>query len=171
MARESVQHKIGRVRTPRVRITYDVETGGALEKKEIPFVVGVLADLSGDSEKPLPRIDQRNFEEIDRDNIDQIIAKHKPRLVMRVPNKLTKGEKDPGLLNIELKFGKLADFHPENVARQVEPLRQLLELRTKLSNLQITMSGNDKLEHLLRAAVDETERNRSRTQANDRRGN
>lgn len=160
MARESSQHKIDRIRTPRVHITYDVETGGAIEKKEIPFVVGVLADLSGEPEKPLPKIEERDFEEIDRDNIDQVMAKHAPRLVMRVPDKLTRGEQDPGLLNVELNFRKLADFHPENVARQVEPLRELLELRMKLSSLQTSMNGNGKLERLLREAVEATERKR-----------
>lgn len=160
MARESSQHRIDRVRRPRVHITYDVETGGAIEKKEIPFVVGVLADLSGEPRNPLPDLADREFEEINRDNINQVMAKHKPRLAMRVANKLTKGESDPGLLNVELNFEKLADFHPENVARQVEPLRELLELRTKLSNLQTSMNGNGKLERLLREVIEETERKR-----------
>ena len=170
MARESSQHKIDRIRTPRVHITYDVETGGAIEKKEIPFVVGVLADLSGEPEKPLGKIAERNFEEIDRDNINQVMAKHKPRLVMRVPNKLNRVDADPGLLNVELKFEKLADFHPENVARQVQPLRELLELRTKLSSLQTSMNGNGKLEVLLREAIQATELKRLDKQNKSREG-
>ena len=152
--KESVQKKIGRIRPPRVHITYDVETGGAIEKREIPFVVGVLADLSGQPSKPLPKLKDRKFTEIDRDNFDQVMAKQEPRLAFKVDNKLTEAG---GKMGVELKFSKLGDFQPDNVARQVGPLNQLLELRTKLSNLRSSLYGNDKLEELLQKAITETE--------------
>src|SRR6266513_846209 len=113
MPKESLQKKIGRVRPPRVHITYDVETGGAIEKKELPFVVGVLADLSGNPEKALPAVKDRNFAEIDRDNFDQILAKSAPRLTFKVDNKLTD---DDTRLGIELKFRSLEDFEPQSIA-------------------------------------------------------
>lgn len=152
--KESVTKKLGRVRPPRVHITYDVETGGAIEKKEIPFVAGVLADLSGQSEKPLPKVKDRKFTEIDRDNFDQVMAKQEPRLTFKVDNKLTGGD---SRLGVELRFKQMADFEPQNVARQVEPLKQLLELREKLSNLRSSLFGNDKLEELLQDAISKTE--------------
>src|SRR5262250_2252638 len=152
--KESVQKKLGRVRPPRVHITYDVETGGAIEKREIPFVVGVLADLSGQPTKPLPKLKDRKFTEIDRDNFDQVMAKQEPRLTFKVDNKLTE---QGGRMGLELKFSKLGDFQPDNVARQVAPLNQLLELRTKLTNLRSSLYGNDKLEELLQQAITETE--------------
>lgn len=152
--RESVQKKLGRVRPPRVHITYDVHTGGAIEKREIPFVVGVLAGLSGHVAKPLPRLKDRKFTEIDRDNFDHVMAKHEPRLAFRVDNKLAN---DGTRLGIELKFRRMADFDPENVVTQVEPLRRLLELRTKLSNLRSSLYGNDKLDSILQDVIRNTE--------------
>ncbi|HTT22301.1 MAG TPA: type VI secretion system contractile sheath small subunit [Candidatus Sulfotelmatobacter sp.] len=146
MPKESLQKKIGRVRPPRVQITYDVETGGAIEKKELPFVVGVLADLSGNPEKPLPAIKDRNFVEIDRDNFDKVLAKMTPRLTYKVDNKLSD---DDTKIGVELKFSKMEDFEPQNVVDQVEPLRQLIELRRKLSNLRSSLYGNDKLDKML----------------------
>src|SRR5882762_8996565 len=109
MPKESIQKKIGRVRPPRVHITYDVETGGAIEKKELPFVVGVLADLSGNPEKQLPPVKDRQFAEIDRDNFDQVLAKSAPRLTYKVDNKLTD---DDTRLGVELKFKSMEDFEP-----------------------------------------------------------
>lgn len=152
--RESVQKKLGRVRPPRVHITYDVHTGGAIEKREIPFVVGVLAGLSGHPVKPLPRLKDRKFTEIDRDNFDQVMAKQEPRLAFRVDNKLAN---DGSRLGLELKFRKMSDFDPENVVKQVEPLRQLLELRTKLSNLRSSLYGNDKLDSVLQEVIRNTD--------------
>jgi type VI secretion system protein ImpB len=155
-SRESINKKLGRVRPPRVHITYDVETGGAIEKRELPFVVGVFADLSGQPapDTPLPRYQDRKFIDIDRDNVDQVLAKQNPRLAFKVANTL-KG--DDSKLGVELRFKKLADFEPENVAGQVEPLRQLLDLRQKLSNLRSSLYGNDKLEELLQDAIRNTE--------------
>lgn len=150
----SITKKLGRVRPPRVHITYDVETGGAIEKKEIPFVAGVFADLSGQPDKPLSRVKDRKFTEIDRDNFDQVMAKQEPRLAFKVDNKLTGGDTR---LGVELRFKQMADFEPQNVVRQVEPLKQLLELREKLANLRSSLAGNDKLEELLQEAISKTE--------------
>jgi type VI secretion system protein ImpB len=150
MPKESIQKKIARVRPPRVHITYDVETNGAIEKKELPFVVGVLSDLSGQPEKPLPPVKDRKFVEIDRDNFDAVMARMTPHLAFRVDNKLTN---DDTQLGVELKFSCLEDFEPQNIAEQVEPLRKLLELRRKLSNLRSSLYGNDKLDRLLQQIV------------------
>jgi type VI secretion system protein ImpB len=150
MPKESIQKKIGRVRPPRVHITYDVETGGAIEKKELPFVVGVLADLSGSPDKPLAKVKDRNFVEVDRDNFDQVLARSSPRLVFKVDNKLSD---DDTRLALELRFKSLEDFEPQKVAMQVEPLRKLLELRNKLSNIRSSLYGNDKLESSLQELV------------------
>jgi type VI secretion system protein ImpB len=151
MGKESIQKKLGRVRPPRVHITYDVETGGAIEKKELPFVVGVLADLSGKPEKPLPPVKDRKFVEIDRDNFDAVLAKAAPRLTYRVDNTLT--EEDTRL-GVELKFSSLEDFEPQRVAQQIEPLRKLLETRAKLANLRSNI--NDKLDSLLQEILQNT---------------
>jgi type VI secretion system protein ImpB len=144
--KESTQHKLDRVRPPRVHITYDVEIGGAIENKELPFVVGVLGDLSGMPDEPLPRVRDRKFVEIDRDNFDQVLAAMKPRLAYRADNKLTN---DGSKMGVELRFQSLDDFHPDNVVRQVEPLRKMVEARRKLSDLLSKMDGNDKLEQIL----------------------
>src|ERR1700690_3688238 len=105
--KQSITKKLGRVRPPRVQITYDVETGGAIEKKELPFVVGVLADLSGQPDTPLPAIKDRKFVEIDRDNFDQVLAKMTPRLAFKVDNKLSD---DDTKIGVEIKFSSMEDF-------------------------------------------------------------
>jgi len=144
--RESVQQKISRIRPPRVQITYDVETGGAIEMKELPFVVGVLGDYSGKPEEALPPIKNRKFVEIDRDNFDQVLSGMKPRLAYNVDNRL---QEDGSKVGVELKFNKIDDFEPDNVVQQVEPLRKLVEAREKLSDLLSKMDGNEKLEGIL----------------------
>src|SRR6516162_7536311 len=122
---ESIQHKLDRVRRPRVQITYDVDTGGAMEKTELPFVVGILADLSGQPKEALKPLKERQFMMIDRDNINEIMAKQAPRLAMKVQNRLT----DPdSKLAVELNFKSLEDFEPARVAEQVGPLRELLTM-------------------------------------------
>ncbi len=162
MPKESLQKKIGRVRPPRVQITYDVETGGAIEKKELPFVVGVLADLSGLPDKPLPAIKDRKFVEIDRDNFDKVLAKATPRLAFKVDNKLSD---DDTKIGVELKFSSMADFEPQNVVEQIEPLRKLIELRRKLANLRSSLYGNDKLEKMLQQILhDDQELDKLRTE-------
>jgi type VI secretion system protein ImpB len=147
---ESVFDKKKRIRPPRVNITYEVELGGAMVMKELPFVVGVLSDLSGHPKESLGKLKDRKFVEIDRDNFDDVLKSMKPRLQMRVDNTLT-GE---GELSVELEFQKLADFEPESIVNQVEPLRQLLEIRGKLKDLQSRAEGNDRLEELLNAVIE-----------------
>jgi type VI secretion system protein ImpB len=148
--KESTQHKIDRIRPPRVQITYDVETGGAIEMKELPFVVGVLGDFVGKPEEALPPLKNRKFVEIDRDNFDQVLAGMKPRLAYTTENKL---QDDGSKVGVELKFNKIEDFEPDNVVQQVEPLRKLVEARQKLSDLLSKMDGNDKLESLLEGVI------------------
>ena len=152
--KESTQHKLDRVRAPRVQITYDVETDGAIEMKELPFVVGVLSDLSGKPDEPLPRLRDRKFLDIDRDNFDAVMHGMKPRLAYRVDNKLTN---DDTKLAVELRFNSLEDFEPEQVARQVEPLRKLLETRAQLAALLAKADGNDRLSEKLREIMSNTE--------------
>jgi type VI secretion system protein ImpB len=144
--KESTQQKLSRVRAPRVHITYDVEIGGAIETKDLPFVVGVLGDFSGQPAEQLPRVKDRKLIEVDRDNFDQVLAGMKPRLAYRVENTL-KG--DGSKLNVELRFSSLEDFEPDRVVQQLEPLRQLIEARRRLSDLSSRMDGNDRLEQLL----------------------
>lgn len=144
--RESIQQKISRIRPPRVHLSYEVETGGAIEMKELPFVVGVLGDFSGKPADPLPRVRDRKFVEIDRDNFDNVLAGMKPRLQMGVENKLSN---DGGKLAVELNFRAMEDFEPDQVVQQVEPLRRLVEARRNLSDLLAKMDGNDKLGELL----------------------
>lgn len=157
MARESVHAKLERVRPPRVHVTYNVEIGNAIELKEIPFVMGVLADLSGMPEDPLPKIKDRRFVEITPDNFDAVLDSMKPRVAFSVENKLS-DEPNAGKIGIDLTFKSMEDFEPERVARRVEPLRELLELRTKLSDLVGTLQGNEKLERLLQDVISNTDK-------------
>jgi type VI secretion system protein ImpB len=148
---ESVFDRKARVRPPRVHITYEVETGGALVLKELPFVLGVLSDLSGQPKEPLAKLKDRKFEDVDRDNFNDVLKRMKPRLALRVDNTL----KDDGSeLAVELNFQKLDDFRPENVVRQVEPLNKLLDVRNQLKDLLGRLEGNDRLEELLGAVTD-----------------
>jgi type VI secretion system protein ImpB len=147
---ESLQHKLDRVRSPRVHITYDVEIGDAIEMKEIPFVVGVLGDFSGKPDEPLPKMKDRKFVEIDRDNFDKVLEGMKPRLAYKADNKLTD---DDTKIAVELRFKSLDDFHPERVAGQITPVRKLVEAREKLSELLGKLDGNDKLDELLQQVI------------------
>jgi type VI secretion system protein ImpB len=157
MGRESTQHKLDRVRSPRVQITYDVEIGGAIELKELPFVIGVLGDFTGQPEQPLPKLKDRKFVEVNPDNFDTVLEGMKPHLQFAVENKLS-DEPDAPNLKVDLKFKSIDDFEPENVARQVKPLKELLDLRTRLSDLRGSLQGNDKLEEALLDAVGSTEK-------------
>jgi len=147
---ESTQHKLSRVRAPRVHLTYDVEVGDAIEMKELPFVLGVLGDFSGKPDEPLPKMKDRKFIEVDRDNFDKVLSGMKPRLAFGVENKLTDGG---GKVNVELRFNSMEDFEPDRVVQQVEPMRKLVEARQKLSDLLSKMDGNDKLEELLQEVI------------------
>ena len=152
---ESLQHKLDRVRRPRVQITYDVETGGAMKKVELPFVVGVLADLSGQPKEPLRPLKERKAVNIDRDNFNEVLARATPRLAMRVPNMLS----DPNSkLSVELNIKHVDDFEPARVAEQIPPLKQLLDMRHELTQLLSRMEGNDKLEQILADVLANTEK-------------
>lgn len=154
MGKESTQHKLDRVRAPRVQITYDLEMGGAIEMKELPFVMGVMSDLSGNPAEPLPRLADRKFVEIDKDNFDQVLKGMKPRLAYHVENKLAN---DESKLGVELKFENMDDFKPENVVNQVEPLRKLLEIRQELAGLLAKTQGNEALSDRLKEIMEQTE--------------
>jgi type VI secretion system protein ImpB len=163
MAKESTQHKLDRVRKPRVQITYDVEVNGAMQIRELPFVMGVIGDFSGKPDAPLPPMKDRKFIEIDRDNFDKVLAGMTPRLAFRVDDKLS--GKEGNQLNVELKFRSIDDFEPANVVNQVDPLRKLLETRNKLKDLLSKMDGNDKLEELLENIVKDSQSREELTKA------
>jgi type VI secretion system protein ImpB len=154
--KDSVQKRLEKVRPPRVRLTYDVEVGDAIEQKEIPFAVGVLGDFSGkpDPDQPLPRLKDRKFVKVDLDNFDDVMKGMAPKATYRVRNKLSEAG---GELSVNLGFGQLDDFRPEAVVRQVEPLRKLLEARAKLSDLRNKLAGNEKLEDILGDVLRNTE--------------
>jgi type VI secretion system protein ImpB len=149
MATGSSQKFIARNRAPRVQIEYDVEVYGAEKKIQLPFVMGVLADLSGKPAEALPDVADRKFLSIDVDNFDDRLKAMKPRAAFQVPNTLT-GE---GNINVELTFESMDDFSPAAVARKVEPLRKLLEARTQLANLVTYMDGKSGAEELIRKAL------------------
>ena len=157
MARESTQQKLSRVRPPRVHITYDVEVGDAIENKELPFVMGVLGDFTGQPEQPLPRLKDRKFVEITPDNFDNVLQGMAPHLSYSVENKLSENP-DAGQLKVDLRFKGLEDFEPEQVVKQVKPLKELLDLRTKLADLRGQLQGNDKFDELLMDAVTDSEK-------------
>jgi len=157
----SMQQKVGRVRPPRVQITYDVETNGAMQKTELPFVVGVLADLSGQPSSPLRPLKERKAVNIDRDNFNDVLARATPRVAMRVQNRLTD---ENTKLAVELKFKHMDDFEPANIAEQVGPLKALMEMRLNLTQLLSKMEGNDKLEQLLADVLSNTDKAKSLAQ-------
>lgn len=148
---ESTQKKLSRVRPPRVQITYDVEIGDAIQMKELPFVAGIMADLSGKPAEALPKLKDRKFVEIDRDNFNDVLASCAPRLALSVDNRLAK---DDTKLNVELKFRSIDDFNPAAVVKQIEPLNKLFEARQRLMDLLAKLDGNDKLDALLQEIVD-----------------
>jgi type VI secretion system protein ImpB len=151
---ESTQHKLSRVRPPRVQITYDVETGGAIQTKELPFVAGIFADLSGKPLEALPKLKDRKFIEIDRDNFNDVLASSTPRLTLRVDNKL---QNDGSKVNVELFFNHMDDFEPLAIVKQVEPMRKLLEARQRLTDLMQKLDGNDKLDIMLQEVLANTD--------------
>jgi len=157
MARESIHKKLEKVRPPRVHVAYDVEIGDAIETKELPFVMGVMADLTGQPTEPLARLKDRRFVEITPDNFDGVLESMKPHLSYSVENKLSE-DSQAGQLKVDLNFKSMDDFEPEQVAKQVKPLRELLELRSKLADLRGSLQGNEKLDDLLLDAVSNTEK-------------
>ncbi len=142
---ENTQHKLDKVRPPRVQITYDVEIGNATETKELPFVMGVLADLSGAPKEPLPKLKDRKFVEVDRDNLNEIMASIKPRLAVSVSNKIA----HKGQLKAELVFKSMDDFGPLSLVKQIPVLEKLYEARSHLKDLLAKLDGNDVLEEML----------------------
>ena len=151
---ESTQHKLSRIRPPRVQITYDLEVGDAIINKELPMVVGIMSDLSGKPREALPPLKLRKFVEIDRDNFDDVMESIAPHLEYVVENKLTP---DGGRMKVELDFKGIDDFHPGSLIQQVEPLRKLFEARQRLLDLFVKLDGNDELEGLLQEIMRNTE--------------
>lgn len=147
----SEQHKLDRVRPPRVQITYDVETGGAIQEYELPFVMGILADLAGVPSTPLPPLKDRKFIEIDRDNINDVMASLNAQLPLRVKNLLGGAAPD---LNVLLSFKSMDDLSPTNIVSQVGPLNDLYQKRVALTNILSKLDGNDALDAELRNIVD-----------------
>lgn len=155
--KDSVQKRLERVRPPRVQLTYDVEIGDAIEQKELPFVMGVMGDFTGqpDPDQPQAKVKDRKFVNIDMDNFDEVLAGMAPRASYRVRNRLSP---EGGEFAVNLQFKKMDDFRPESVVEQVEPLRRLLEARTRLSDLRNKMASNEKLEDLLADALASTDK-------------
>jgi type VI secretion system protein ImpB len=155
--KDSVQKRLEKIRPPRVQLTYDVEIGDAIEQKEIPFVTGVLADFTGqaDPNKPLPKLKDRKFVNVDLDNFDEVMKGMAPKASYRVKNELSEAG---GEFAVNISFDKMEDFRPESVMQQVEPLRKLLDARTKLADLRNKMAGNEKLEDLLGDVLSNTEK-------------
>lgn len=150
----SVHDKLKRVRKPRVHLTYDVETGGAAVQRELPFVVGVLGDFSGNPTKPLKSLKERKFVQIDRDNFNSVMASVTPELHFKADNKITD---DGSQMQVDLKFDSMDDFSPHNVAKQVEPLRKLLETRGKLNDLLSKVDRSEDLETLLENVLQDSD--------------
>ena len=150
----SIHDKLERVRKPRVHITYDVETEGAMVQKELPFVVGVIGDFSGDPTEPLKSLKDRKFVQIDRDNFNEVLARSTPGVKMKVDNTLAG---DDSQMAVELKFKSIDDFDPGNIVDQVEPLRKLMETRNKLRDLMTKVDRSEDLENLLEQVLQNQE--------------
>lgn len=151
---ESIQHKLDRVRKPRVHITYDVEVGDAIEKRELPFVVGVLGDFSGHPTEPLKPLRDRKFIQIDRDNFNEVMQRMTPGLNLRVENTL---QADGTEMAVQLKFNSIEDFEPARIVQQVPALRKLLETRNKLRDLMTKIDVSPELEGILEQVLQNTD--------------
>lgn len=151
---ESIHDKLSRVRKPRVHITYDVETEGAMVKKELPFVVGVMGDFSGNNSDNLKPLKDRRFIQIDRDNFDDVLRRMNPKLKLKVDNKLSE---DDSQISVELAFNSMDDFQPAAIVNQVEPLRQLMETRNKLRDLMTKVDRSEELEELLERVLNNSD--------------
>ncbi|KAB0628939.1 type VI secretion system contractile sheath small subunit [Acinetobacter gandensis] len=152
--RESVQKKLQRIRPPRVQLTYDVEVGDGKEIKELPFVVGVLGDFSAASEVEKTKLKDKKFINVDLDNIDEVMESLAPRANFQVDNTLTE---DGGRMSVDLTFKSMADFTPEHVVQQVDPLQKLVAARERLSDLRNKISNNERLEDLLDEVLSNTD--------------
>lgn len=154
MSNESIHKKLEKVRKPRVHITYDVESGGAQVKRELPFVAGVLGDFSGHNADNLKSIKERKFIQIDGDNFNNVMQRIEPKLQFKVKNVLENNDTE---LPVDLTFNQIEDFEPANVVMQVEPLAKLLELRAKLTDLLSKADRSEELEQLLEQVLNNTE--------------
>lgn len=152
---DSVHDKLKRVRKPRVHITYDVETEGAQVVKELPFVVGVMGDFSGDSDVAKKSLKERKFIDLKKDKFDQVMARIEPGVKMKVENTLEKNGKE---FAVDLKFRSMDDFEPERIVEQVEPLRRLMETRNRLRDLMAKADNSEQLEGLLEQILADQEK-------------
>jgi len=151
---ESIHDKLKRVRKPRVHITYDVETNGAVQEKEIPFVMGIMGDYSGDNTESKKALKDRKFSQIDRDNFNEVMSNVNPQLTMKVENTL---EADGSEMPVDLKFRSMEDFEPQKIVQKVEPLQKLMETRNKLRDLLTKADRSDELESLLEEVLSSTD--------------
>ena len=161
---ESIHDKLKRVRKPRVHITYDVETNGAVQEKEIPFVMGVMGDYSGDNTENKKALKDRKFSQIDRDNFNEVMSNVSPQLNMKVENTL---ENDGSEMSVNLDFNNMEDFEPQNIVEKVDPLKKLMETRNKLRDLLTKADRSDDLEALLEEVLSSTD---ALTRLNDELG-
>ena len=164
---DSLQDKLNRVRKPRVHITYDVETNGAEVKKELPFVVGVMGDYSGDNQAAKKSLRERKFVNIDRDNFDEIMEKVDPTLDLKVKDE-TSDDPDKQV-GVSLQFNSIEDFEPQNVVQQVPALKELLEARNRLRDLLSKADRSEELEGLLEKVLADTDKMASLTKEVDER--
>ncbi len=148
-----IHDKLKRVRKPRVHITYDVETEGAVVKKELPFVIGITGDFTGHNTEDIKPLKDRRFIQIDRDNFDDVVKRMNPRLNISVDNTLSN---DDSSLNLSLSFNSLQDFEPAAIVNQVEPLRKLMETRNKLRDLMTKVDRSEELENILEDVLNNT---------------
>ena len=151
---ESIHDKLKRVRKPRVHITYEVETNGALDKKEIPFVMGVMGDYSGDNTETKKQLKDRKFSQIDRDNFNEVMSNVSPKLSLKVDNTLADNGTE---MAVSLDFKSMEDFEPHKVVEQIEPLKKLLDTRNKLRDLLTKADRSDALESVLEKILNDTE--------------
>ncbi|RKZ70432.1 MAG: type VI secretion system contractile sheath small subunit [Gammaproteobacteria bacterium] len=151
---ESIHDKLKRVRKPRVHITYDVETNGAVQEKEIPFVMGVMGDYSGDNTESKKALKDRKFSQIDRDNFNEVMTNISPQLNLKVENTL---ESDGSEMSVNLEFNNMEDFEPQNIVEKVDPLKKLMETRNKLRDLLTKADRSDELESLLEEVLSSTD--------------
>ena len=151
---DSIHDKLKRVRKPRVHITYDVETNGAVAEKEIPFVMGVMGDYSGDNADNKKALKDRKFSQIDRDNFNEVMTNISPKLSMKVENTL---EDDGSEISVDMDFKSMEDFEPHKIVDKVEPLKKLLETRNKLRDLLTKADRSDELETILEEVLSNTD--------------
>ncbi|MGD8175041.1 type VI secretion system contractile sheath small subunit [Marinimicrobium sp. ARAG 43.8] len=151
---ESIHDKLKRVRKPRVHITYDVETNGAIAEKELPFVMGVMGDYSGDNTQGKKSLKDRKFSQIDRDNFNDLMGKINPKLNFPVANTLGA---DGSEMKVDLDFNRMEDFEPHRIVQQVEPLRKLMDTRNKLRDLLTKADRSEDLENILENVLSDTE--------------